>query len=303
LRWLAALLDAGVEVHGQIVVCPGVNDGDVLEDTLCGILDRFPGLATVAAVPLGISRYSSEQAMRPHTVAEAGAVIDTVERWQATFADVLGRRLVWAADEYYLLAGRDFPESSSYEGFPQHENGIGMARAFEQDLLACVDAPSAGIRRGFFAAVDGAPAEGYRAVRAPSESQTVVAVAAPGRSRRSRRARRVGETPVAILTGEYGARVLKPLLARTSPAAPVRVLPVANTFFGGNIAVTGLLVGQDIARVLRGEPADHRYLLPDVCLSGGRFLDGSTPADLPHPVEVVATDGASLRAALGLGAR
>src|SRR5580693_8732033 len=67
LRWLRALLDAGVEVHGQVVVCPGVNDGDVLEDTLCGILDRFPELASVAAVPLGISRYSTEAAMRAHT--------------------------------------------------------------------------------------------------------------------------------------------------------------------------------------------------------------------------------------------
>jgi hypothetical protein len=62
--------------------------------------------------------------------------------------------------------------------------------------------------------------------------------------------------------------------------------------------VTGLIVGADLERVLASEPDRHRYLLPDVCLSEGRFLDGSTPADLPRPVEVVATDGASLRAAL-----
>src|SRR4029077_4074559 len=59
LRWLRALLDGGIEVHGQIVVCPGVNDGAVLEDTLAGILDRFPALASVGAVPLGVSRYSN----------------------------------------------------------------------------------------------------------------------------------------------------------------------------------------------------------------------------------------------------
>ena len=78
----------------------------------------------------------------------------------------------------------------------------------------------------------------------------------------------------------------------------VRVLPVENQFFGGNVGVTGLIVGEDIARVLADEPAGHRYLLPDVCLSGGRFLDGSWPEDLPHPVEVVAADGRSLRIAL-----
>ena len=76
------------------------------------------------------------------------------------------------------------------------------------------------------------------------------------------------------------------------------MLPVENQFFGGNVGVTGLIVGEDIARVLADEPAGHRYLLPDVCLSGGRFLDGSSPEDLPRPVEVVAADGRSLRTAL-----
>ena len=77
-----------------------------------------------------------------------------------------------------------------------------------------------------------------------------------------------------------------------------RVLPVANEFFGGTTSVTGLLVGADVSRVLAAEPVGHRYLLPDVCLSGGRFLDGATPAQLPRPVEVIPTDGAALRRAL-----
>jgi hypothetical protein len=78
----------------------------------------------------------------------------------------------------------------------------------------------------------------------------------------------------------------------------VRIIPVVNEFFGGNTAVTGLMVGDDLQRVLTAEPAGHRYLLPDVCLSEGRFLDGTTLADLPRPVEVIATDGISLRKAL-----
>ena len=72
LRWLRALLDHGIEVHGQVVVCPGVNDGPVLDDTLAGVLDRYPELASVACVPLGVSRFNTEAAMRPHTAAEAG---------------------------------------------------------------------------------------------------------------------------------------------------------------------------------------------------------------------------------------
>jgi putative radical SAM enzyme (TIGR03279 family) len=278
LRWLRALLDAGVEVHGQIVVCPGVNDGAVLEDTLCGVLDCYPELATAAAVPLGVSRYSNEASMRPHTQAEAEAVVETVETWQGVFAEAVGRRLVFAADEYYLLAGRPFPAPHAYDGFSQHENGIGMACAFATEFTGHGNEVR-GVRHGFFAAVDGAPADGYRAPRAPG---SVTVRPRPG-------------APVAILTGEYGARVLAPLVAGRHG---VHVIPVPNDFFGGNIAVTGLMVGADLARVLAGQPEGHRYLLPDVCLSRGTFLDGTTPADLPRPVEIVATNGESLRRAL-----
>jgi putative radical SAM enzyme (TIGR03279 family) len=277
LRWLAALLDEGITVHGQVVVCPGINDGAVLEDTMVGIADRFPALATCAVVPLGVSRHTAEGRLRPHTPGEAESVVDTVEAWQRRFAEVLGRRLVFAADEYYLLAGRAFPDGEVYEGFPLHEDGIGMARSFEREFAGEVDTPI-GPRAGFFAWVDGAPAAGYRAPRG-----TLTIGPRP-------------DAPVGVLTGTYGASVLGPLLAGRDG---VRVVPVENRFFGGNIGVTGLLVGEDVGRVLAAEPAGHRYLLPDVCLSGGRFLDGTTPDDLPRPVEVIATDGLSLRAAIG----
>jgi NifB/MoaA-like Fe-S oxidoreductase len=102
-----------------------------------------------------------------------------------------------------------------------------------------------------------------------------------------------------VLTGHYGARVLEPLVA-TLDRDDVRIVEVENRFFGGNIGVTGLMVGEDVARVLAQQPQGHRYLLPDVCLSQDRFLDGWSVADLPRPVEVVPTDGASLRAALGV---
>src|SRR6187551_1353236 len=106
LRWLRALLDAGIEVHGQVVVCPGVNDGEVLEDTLIGVLDRYPQLATLCVVPLGVSRYGGGSSLRPHTADEAVDVVERVEAWQERFRSVLGRRLAFAADEYYLLADR-----------------------------------------------------------------------------------------------------------------------------------------------------------------------------------------------------
>jgi hypothetical protein len=102
---------------------------------------------------------------------------------------------------------------------------------------------------------------------------------------------------VGIITGHYGASVLAPLLERLG-ADHARLLPVDNHFFGGNIAVTGLVVGDDVARVLSTAPEGDRYLLPDVCLSNGVFLDGRRVDDLPRQVEVVRTNGAALRAAL-----
>ena len=282
-------------MHGQVVVCPGVNDADALETTLAGVLDEYSDLATVACVPLGVSDHTTEASMRPHTAAEAGAVVDLVEEWQQLCLGSIGRRLVYAADEYYLLSGRPFPPADAYDGFPQHENGIGMARAFEAAYHGDVTAAH-GVAPGFFSWVDGAPAAGYRAPRAEKGGPTRPHRPGPPGPSGDERPTDDVRSPVAILTGEYGAAVLEPLLG--DDMAHVRVVPVRNRFFGGNIAVTGLMTGPDIARVLRDQPSGTRFLLPDVCLSEGRFLDGSTVADLPRCVEVVASDGYSLRQAL-----
>ena len=296
LRWLRLLLDAGIEVHGQVVVCPGVNDGDVLADTLAGVLDRFCELRSLCVVPLGLSRFNRQSRMRLHTPVEAAAVVDLVESWQSVFLSLLGRRLAFVADEYYLMCGRGFPPAAHYEGFEMHEDGIGMARAFETEFGEDGHAPTPP-RSGFFAWVDGAPADGYRAPRQGSAAEAVAA--GPGTSpvAVSLRRRPARDAAVAVLTGTLGAPVVSPLVASLG-RRDARVVPVENRFFGGNIGVTGLMVGEDVARVLEGQPTGDRYLLPDVCLSRGRFLDGMDVDDLPRPVEVVATHGRALRLAL-----
>jgi len=293
LRWLRALLDHGVEVHGQVVVCPGVNDGAVLDDTLAGVLDRYAELASVCVVPLGVSRFNTEARMRPHTRPEAAAVVDCVHDWQDVFAAVLGHRMVFAADEYYLLADRPFPDPAVYGEFPMYEDGIGMARAFEAELFETGFRSSSDERGGFFRSADtdlsgscDAEYEPYRGVRATSDQLLHIG---PRR-----------QAPVGILSAPYGARVLQPLVERLG-RPDVRIVTVDNRYFGGNVAVSGLMVGADLVRVLADQPRGHRYLLPDVCLTQGRFLDGTGPADLPLPVEIVPADGRSLRAALGSG--
>ncbi len=302
LRWLRALLDNGIVVRGQVVLCPGVNDGQVFERTMAGVLDEYPELDSVAVVPLGLSKFNAESAMRLHTVDEAKAMIAAIHDWQDIFLRVLGKRMVFAADEYYLMADMPFPDADQYEGFNMHEDGIGMARTFEREFHGHTSSAT-GVQSGFFAWVDGAPAEGYRAPRNPAGDTGLRGCSTDGDSigvdgAVSLQLTPRRDAPIGILTGEYGARVIGPLVASLG-RSDIRVIPVRNEFFGGNTSVTGLMVGEDVARVLAAEPAGHRYLLPDVCLSEGRFLDGTNVSQLPHPVEVVPTDGIALRRALG----
>ena len=294
LRWLRALLDHGITVRGQVVLCPGVNDGLVFEQTMTGILDQYPALESVAVVPLGLSKFNAEAAMRLHTDDEARAMVASIHEWQQIFLRVLGRRMVFAADEYYLMAGLPFPDAEAYEGFRMHEDGIGMARTFELEFNGLLQQPT-GPQSGFFAAVDGAPAEGYRAPRNPAGDTSLRGCGSDGAVSVRLGAR--PDAPIGILTGSFGAQIIGPLVASLG-RDDIRIIPVANDFFGGNTAVTGLMVGADLARVLADAPAGHRYLLPDVCLSEGRFLDGTTVAELPRAVEVVPTDGIALRRAL-----
>ncbi len=262
-------------------------------------------------VPLGVSDYTTEPDMRPHTLAEARRVLDVVDEWQARFARVLGRRLVYASDEYYLLAERPFPALDTYDELAQLENGIGLAVTFSRDVRVALDDHRAGRvpasepmhdaggdKTGFFQWVDGAPAEGYRA---PRTSIPVVASIPFGASIRRRACDNRGSGPCLLVTGVMGERVLAPLLPELTAAAgaPVDTLVVANQFFGGNIGVTGLLTGADIARALdRLSGGPSRVLLPDVVLSNGRFLDGMSVDELPRSVEIVPSDGAALVAAL-----
>ncbi|HEV3328615.1 MAG TPA: DUF512 domain-containing protein [Acidimicrobiales bacterium] len=275
LRWLEVLLDGGVEVHGQVVLCPGINDGAALERTLVDVLDRYGALASLGVVPLGLSDYSTEPTLRAHTAAEAADAVDLVEAYQEHFVRAVARRCVHAADELYLVAGREPPGVEDYDSLDQAENGIGQwagfARGFERRRGGL------SVRPGFFQAVEGAPALGYRAPHGAPEPTTT----AP-------------RAKVVVLTGTYAAPLLG-LLFERSGIEGVDVVAVKNRFFGGNIAVAGLLCGGDVAAAIGRAGKGATYLLPDACLTNGRFLDGMALSDLDADVRTVATDGSTLR--------
>ncbi len=282
LSWLTALLDADIEVHGQVVLCPGVNDGPHLEATLESILDRYAKMASVGVVPLGVSKFSTESRMRPHSDEEARQAVAIVEKWQGLFKEALGHSMVYASDEIYLQAGIAIPSVEAYDGYPQAENGIGLVRRFIEEFSGNA-VPSGSVHTGFFQSVDGAPAHGYRANRlSDSAAHNAEAQAA---------------TKTVILTGAQFAPVLRQCLMRAG-FDDVATLVVANNFFGGNTAVSGLMVSEDILAAI-GEPEPKTiYVLPDSCLTEGRFLDGVELTDLRVPLVTIEATGSALRSYL-----
>ena len=163
LRWLSSLLEVGIEVHGQVVLCPGINDRDVLQQTLSDTLTKYPEIKTLSIVPVGVSDFTTEQTMRPLTTAEALEVIASVEHFQTIAQQGLGRTVVYASDEIYLTAQREPPNAEPEVLADLVENGVGLTGAFRESFLERSAMNSLGT--GFFQSVDGAPAEGYRRPR------------------------------------------------------------------------------------------------------------------------------------------
>jgi putative radical SAM enzyme (TIGR03279 family) len=269
LRWLDALLEHDITVHGQVVLCPGINNGAVLERTLAETITRFPKLETLGIVPLGLSRYNTEPNLRVHTPLEAADDLEIIHFWQGRALDALGRRVFQASDELYVHAGMDVPPADHYEAYAQHENGIGMVRAFYDEIAVLENgAPTTGpIATGEWRSVPAAPAEGYRAVRhsAPDPES--------------------GTGPVVIVTGSYGRAVIEPVKGRLEALADrtIRIMEIPNRFFGGNTAVAGLMVGEDIIRQLIADSEKvGTYVIPDVALSGDTFIDDVPLSSVIH---------------------
>lgn len=125
------LLDAGIQIHTQIVCCPGYNDGAVLQKTFEDLYALHPGILTMAVVPVGLTKHRAHlHPMRTFTPDEAAQVVEHVTAWQQQCREETGKSFVYLGDEFYLLAGKELPPSDYYDGFPQLENGIGLTRNF-----------------------------------------------------------------------------------------------------------------------------------------------------------------------------
>lgn len=130
---LRRLADSGIEMHGQIVVAPTLNDGEILENTITEIASLGDAFLSLALVPVGLTKCQKND-LRIFTQEEAAAVIKTAEAWQKTFLEQRGSRFLYPSDELYLLAEMDVPSEDYYEDYPQIENGVGIIRRFYTDF-------------------------------------------------------------------------------------------------------------------------------------------------------------------------
>ncbi|MBM3318198.1 MAG: DUF512 domain-containing protein, partial [Candidatus Eisenbacteria bacterium] len=254
----------GIEIHAQIVVVPGHNDGPILQQTLNDLEHLAAAIRSVAIVPVGLTRHREGlHPLRLPDEAEAAAVIAEVAPRQKACLARHGRRLHFLADEFYLLGGQPLPAAAEYEGYPQIENGVGMVRRFEEDH---------------------APAR--RLIPWPRGAVERAGASRGGRPR------------VLVATGERFAPLLAqwlgPKLSSTGEGERFRVETVAvrNEFFGPTVTTAGLLTGGDLLAGLRAAGEADLALIPPETLDGeGRLLDDQTPEGLSEALGIPVSAG------------
>lgn len=129
------LAEAGILIHSQVVLVPGYNDGEVLAQTVRELGNLYPSVQSIAVVPVGLTKYREKLTkLRSFTPAEANEILEQGLNWQEDFLNKTGKNLVYFSDEFYAIAGRDFPEAQTYDDFPQLENGVGMASKFKEEF-------------------------------------------------------------------------------------------------------------------------------------------------------------------------
>ena len=266
LRWLA---ERGIEMHTQLVITPGLNDGAYMEKSIADLADLYPAVQTVSVVPVGLTRHH-KYGYRAHSSAEAEAVLDSVARWQAECQQRLGARFVYPTDEWFLVTGRPIPPRKYYAGLGLEENGLGMVRAFLDD---------------------------WRKVK-----PEVVSVASGGRLGSRRRATLVTGTL-------FHATLRQAADAFNAAAgSDLAVHAVLNERLGHGITVAGLLMGADVLAQLQGADLGEFVILPRVMFDHpqGISLDDISPLEiargLNRPVYLADAMGDVLDALTGANA-
>ena len=253
LRWFEK---RRLQIHAQVVVCPGINDRIHLERTLLDLASfhkgSVPAVASVAVVPVGLTRFRPDKdELMPVTPQKAAEVIEQVLQLQETFRTSLGTTFAWLADEWFLIADRELPPASHYEDYPQLGNGVGSIRGFLKQFQAAAKSKLPNL------------------VSPPRKFTWVV--------------------------GNAVEKAFQPILQQLNQVEGLEVNAIAlcSQYWGQSITVTGLLTGEDLLEGLQGRDLGEGILLPSVMLKHdeSRFLDDMTVEQLASalgtPIKVV----------------
>ena len=267
MQQLAWFGERDLQIHAQVVVCPGLNDGAALERSLRDLASHasgdWPAVLSAAVVPVGLTRFRPpDDGLVPVDPACARTVIDQVEVLQREFQQQLGTRFAWLSDEWYLIAGLPLPPRPEYEDLPQQENGVGTIRAFLE-------------------ALDDATQSLPERINQPRRCSWVV--------------------------GRIVESALRPVTERLNAIEGLKVdlYGLPSPYWGQDQVVTGLLTGEDLLQGLEGLDLGDELLLPSIMLRQGQpvFLDDITleqlRQSLPVPVRIVHGAADIVAAAVG----
>jgi putative radical SAM enzyme (TIGR03279 family) len=263
LAILKRFADNGIKLNCQLVLCPGLNDGAELKRTLMDLEELFPALSSIAAVPVGVTKFREGlYPLQTYKKENAAAVLKILESFGDHCKQKHGERLAFASDEFYLLAEEDLPEAAYYEEFPQLENGVGMLTL---------------LREEFFDALKDTEPKEYTDTRR-------VCIA-------------TGKAAYPLI------RLLADAASLRFPALHIEVREIENHFFGETITVSGLIVGQDLIEQLEGGDWDTVLISKNMLRrEGDLFLDDVSLKEaiqtLKVPICPVENDGYALLSAM-----
>lgn len=262
---IKVLADGDIKINAQVVLCPGINDGEYLEKTIDDLFEYHNAVESLSIVPVGISKYRDGlYPLRLFTPDEALDIIRFIQKKQIDIYHKIGRYFVYAADEFYVKAKLPVPNYEKYDTFPQLENGVGMAALLKQEVIEYTESDA------FEQLIK---AKGKKAF---SIKMTI----ATGRA-----AHGIINGVVNIVKSaieEKAGKLLKEF--------DVEVVAIENNFFGNTVTVSGLVTGGDLIEQLKGRSLGSRLLFTHNMLRDGEnvFLDNVTTEDVSNALNVEA---------------
>ncbi|MDM7922212.1 MAG: DUF512 domain-containing protein [Pyrinomonadaceae bacterium] len=288
------LLDNDIEIHAQIVLCPEINDGAILDKTLRDLAAHHPKIVSAAIVPVALTRYNTDDRLTRVTPEFCRRTIKQVEKLQREFRKTLGVTFAFLGDEIYIKGGVEIPSRRHYGNYPQIEDGVGMVRSFLSRFEKVLDrtktagqrSEAVSLARQFFA-----------------NARTHPEARIPNAGSRNNPARAINTMHGTILTGEMFAPILEEQIERYNEltGSRLKVLAVPSTYFGGDVSVAGLIAGQDYLAVKDKIEGDFAIIPKHTIKSDEPILiDGMAYASLESkfPVPIIPMDTDDLMAFL-----